>query len=435
MNGGNVKFKDTLVIGFALFAMFFGAGNLIFPPFLGVLAGYKWWIAFIGFLFADGIIAFLGVVAQTKYNGDMDLFFARLGKVLALIMGTAIIICIGPLIAIPRTAATTYEVGILPTIGSGFNRILFSIIFFAVTLALTIKPSRVVDIVGQFLTPALLVGLLILIIKGISTPLGDIRQSMLIDTGAFQRGIYEGYQTLDALAALVFSGIVISAIVAKGYTEEKVKIRATLTAGLIAVIGMTVVYGGLCYLGSTVSMKYGADVDPTALLVAITEGLLGGPGKVILAIIVSLACLTTSIGLTSSCGHYFNRITGGKASYEMVVIIVCVFSTIISNFGVTQIIKLAVPILLIVYPASLTVVFLTLFSKYIKNNNVYKVAAYVVLIMSIVIVIGGLLGHPELGEKADKLPLGSYGFYWIIPAIIGAIIGNFIPDKSKKETA
>lgn len=431
MNGENVKLKDTLIIGFALFAMFFGAGNLIFPPALGVLTGYKWWIAFIGFLFADGGLSFLVVVAQTKYNGDMDLFFARIGKVMALIMGTAIVICIGPLIAVPRTAATTYEVGILPTIGPGFNRVIFSIIFFAVTLALTIRPSKVVDIVGQFLTPALLVGLLVLIIKGISSPLGDIRQSMLIDTGALKRGIYEGYQTLDALGAFVYAGIVISAIVAKGYTNEKAKIKATITSGFIAVLGMTIVYGGLSYLGATVSMKYGADIDQTALLVAITEALLGGPGKVILAVIVSLACLTTAIGVTSSCGHYFSRITNGKLTYEIVVIAVCIFSTIVSNLGVSEIINFALPILLIVYPASLTVVLLTFFSKYIKNNNVYKLSTYVVLIMSIVVIGSGLLGHPEIGEMADKLPLGSYGFYWVTPAIVAAIIGNFIPERKK----
>ncbi len=215
MGKQKVEFKDLMVVGFALFAMFFGAGNLIFPPYLGVESGSSWFTGFVGFLFADGGLALLAVIAATRFRGDTSKMFDRAGHKLSVVLGSAIVICIGPLLAIPRTAATTYEMGILPTIGPGFNAsaivicigpllaiprtaattyemgilptigpgfnaILFSVIFFALTLVLTIKPSKVVDIVGQFLTPALLIALAILIVKGVIKTFKGCRYSWTV---------------------------------------------------------------------------------------------------------------------------------------------------------------------------------------------------------------------------------------------------------------
>lgn len=423
--GKQIKLKDLVVVGFALFAMFFGAGNLIFPPYLGVQSGSSWFIGFIAFLFADGGIALLAVIAATRFNGDTSKMFDRAGKKLAVVLGSAIVICIGPLLAIPRTAATTYEMGILPTIGPGFNSILFSVIFFALTLILTIRPSKVVDIVGQFLTPALLIALAVLIVKGIISPLGEIRPDALIPS-VFAEGIYQGYQTMDTLAATVFSTIVIVSITEKGYEDEASKVKATIGAGVIAVVGLGLVYGGLCYLGATVSTQYGLEVEQTALIVAITEALLGQTGKVLLAIIVALACLTTAIGLSSAAGRYFSGITNGKLKYEHIVIVVCVFSAIISNFGVSTIIKFSAPILSIVYPATITLIVLSLFGKNIKNDNVFKCATYMALLVSVLTV---LTGYGVNIPYINNLPLANLGFNWAVPVIIAAIIGNFIPSK------
>ena len=214
-----IKMKDIVVIGFALFAMFFGAGNLVFPPYLGVLDGTKWFIGFIAFLFADGGLALLGVVAMTRTGGDLDALYSRAGKKIGLVIGTASILCIGPFLAIPRTAAVTFEVGINPVFGDSFSPVVFSIIFFAITLFLTIKPSKVVDIVGQFLTPALLICLAVLIVKGIISPLGTPLERTLVDN-VVVRGIYDGYQTMDAMASCIFAGIIISSVKAKGYTNN-----------------------------------------------------------------------------------------------------------------------------------------------------------------------------------------------------------------------
>lgn len=423
--------KDIIILGFALFAMFFGAGNLIFPPFLGVISGSNWLIGFGGFILADVGLALLAIIAAAKCNGEVDKVLSRSGKKLGIILGSAIMICLGPLLAIPRTAATTFEMGINPLF-NGFSSVLFSIIFFAMTFILTIKPSKVVDIIGQFLTPALLIALGVLIVKGILSPLGEMSLTTMSES-LFAEGVKQGYQTMDALGAAALSTVIISSLSNKGYKNENQKVKLTLKAGIVAAIGLILVYGGLTYLGATVSTMYGQDVVQTSLIVEITASLLGKPGKVILAIIVMLACLTTAIGLTSATAQFFEKTTNGKLKYELIVTIVCIFSAIVSNFGVSIIIKFSGPILDIIYPSTVVLVIMTLFGNKIKNNNAFKGATYVALIVSVITVLNnmGLINISFINE----LPFSSLGFNWILPVLIGAIIGNFIPsfDKNKQE--
>ena len=422
----NNKNKDIIVVGFALFAMFFGAGNLIFPPYLGVVSGSNWLVGFSGFVLADVGLALLAILAAAKCGGDVNKVLGRPGKKLAVLLGSAIMICLGPLLAIPRTAATTFEMGVAP-IFNGFSPVVFSIIFFAIVLVLTIKPSKVVDIIGQFLTPALLIALAVLIIKGIISPIGEINPTPLVDN-VFANGVSQGYQTMDALGAVALSTVIILSLSNKGYTDENEKVKLTVKAGVVAGIGLCLVYGGLTYLGAMLSNKYGVDASQTALTVEMTTMLLGEPGKLILAIIVALACLTTAIGLTSATAEFFSNITKNKVKYEMIVIVVCIFSAIVSNFGVTTIIKFSGPILDMIYPATIVLVIMTLLGDHIKNDNVFKSATYMALFISALTVANNLgISIPMV----TKLPLASLGFNWVVPVIIAAIIGNFIPDKKK----
>ncbi|MDU4935011.1 MAG: branched-chain amino acid transport system II carrier protein [Peptostreptococcaceae bacterium] len=416
--------KDIMVVGFALFAMFFGAGNLIFPPFLGLVSGSSWLTGFAGFVLADVGLALLAILAAARCNGEVSKVLSRSGKNLSVILGCAIMICLGPLLAIPRTAATTFEMGIMPLF-EGFNPVIFSIIFFILTLMLTIKPSKVVDIIGSFLTPTLLIALAILIISGILNPLGEISTTPMIEN-VFVEGINQGYQTMDTLGAVALSTVVIATISNKGYKDDKLKVKLTLQAGIVASIALCLVYGGLAYLGATVSTKYGADIVQTSLIVNITSMLLGQPGKIILAVIVGLACLTTSIGLTSATGQYFTKLTNGKLRYEIVVTVVCIFSAIVSNFGVSTIIQFSAPILSLIYPATVTLIVLTLFGNKINNDNVFKFATYAALIVSMLTVANDFnISIPFV----LKLPFASFGFNWIVPVTIAGFIGNFIPDK------
>lgn len=421
------KNKDIIITGFALFAMFFGAGNLIFPPYLGVITGEKFLIGFLGFIIADVGLSLLAILASAKSNGDTEIVFKRAGNKFALVLGAAIMICLGPLLAIPRTAATTFEMGIV-SLMPNFNSLLFSIIFFAITLVLTIKPSRVVDIIGSYLTPALLVCLLLIIAIGIINPIGSLEKATI--QNVFSEGILQGYQTLDALGAICLSAVLIRNLAQKGYKEEKERISILLKSGIIAAIGLIVVYGGLTYLGATVSSVYDINVSQSSLIVAITSALLKTPGKIILSLIVTLACLTTAIGLTSATAEYFSKITNDKLKYEQLVVAVCLFSLIISNLGVESIIKISAPILSLIYPATIVLIMMTIFRKFVKNDNMVKFSTYTALFM------GVLMAANDLGITIpflDVLPLANLGFCWVFPTLIGGFVGFFIKSDKNNE--
>ena len=422
------SFKDVIVFGFALFAMFFGAGNLIFPPYLGIITGPEWLTGFAGFTFADAGLALLAVMATAKYDGDIIALFRRAGGKLAIVLGCADILCIGPFLAIPRTGATTYEMGIMPLLGNTIPIAVFAAIFFIITYVLTIKPSKVVDIVGRVLTPALLIALAVIIVKGVVSPLGPVVEEPMIE-GVVAEGIAQGYQTMDAFAAIALASVLIVSLNEKGYNTVGDKLKAIMKSGVLACVGLALVYGGLCFLGATVSTMYGVDAQQSQVIVNITEGLLGQTGKMILAVCVSLACLTTSIGLTSATGQFFEKLSGGKLKYKTVVLAVCIFSACMASIGVGGIIKVASPVLSIVYPPTIVLVILAFFTEKIQNDNVYKFAVYTSLIVSILTVIQSYgVAMPFL----DYLPLKEFGFNWVVPVIVAGLIGHFVPGKNSE---
>ena len=235
---------------------------------------------------------------------------------------------------------------------------------------------------------------------------------------------------MDPLGAVALSSVIIISLGNKGYKDENQKIKLTVKAGLVAALGLALVYGGLTYLGATVSKVYGIDVVQTSLIVNITASLLGNPGKLILAIIVTLACLTTAVGLTSATAQFFDKITNGRLKYEVVVTVVCIFSAIVSNFGVSTIIQFSAPVLDMIYPATIVLVIMTLFGNKIKNNNAFKGATYMALFISMLTVINNLTQGAI--PFVTKLPLASLGFNWVLPVLIAGIIGNFIPSKENR---
>lgn len=419
------KFSDILVIGMALFAMFFGAGNLIFPPLLGQESGTSWVIGFLFFFIFDVGLALVAILALIN-KGELSIhgITGVMGKVPSAIINCITVLCIGPLLAIPRTAATTYEIGVQP-LAPSFSTWIFSAIFFIIVLVLTIRPSKVVDIIGAFLTPILVIGLLAMIIKGIVHPLGPIDVEAI--NNPVQSGTLNGYQTLDVLASMIFILIIASSAQGKGYTEGKTLSKAVLSSSVVASIGLFIIYGGLTYLGATTcNLPEMQGLNQTALLVAITQASFGQVGVILLGIVVLFACLTTAIGLTSSTGSFFEDMTGGKASYTKVVIIVVVFSWVISNAGVSTIIQFSAPLLNLVYPGVLVLIILAFFHNKITNKNIYRCATYLAILTSALEILAGY-GVPTGFVKS--LPLGAYGFAWILPAIVGGIIGKFIPCK------
>lgn len=428
-----IKKKDLFVIGFALFAMFFGAGNLIFPPFLGLISGAKWSIASIGYSIADAGLGLLAIIALSKYDGSLNVLASRVNKVFAIIISTAIILCIGPFLATPRTAATTYEIAIMPIFGESVNRYLFSALFFVLVAILTIKPTKVVDIVGKFLTPALIICIVILIVNGILNPIGEIANTTMIDN-VLERGIKDGYQTMDAIAGCMFSLVVINAVKEMHYSSKKLEIKATVISGIIAAICLALIYGGLVYIGAQVSGLgiYDVNVDTTELLVDVTNRVMGGVGVYILAIITALACLTTAIGLISATGNFFADLTKKENSYGAFVIIGSVVSALISMLGVSKIIAISAPILETLYPCAMTLVIIGLFSDKIRDNIIFQIPAFVALVFGLLYVLVGKGLLVSFADFLGNLPLQEFGLGWVVPTLIGFVVAIIISKVKKK---
>ena len=428
MQKSNNTVRDIIVVGFALFSMFFGAGNVIFPPYLGMESGPQWLLGFSAYFIADIGLALLGVFALLRV-GSSEAVTLRLGKIPAELLMCAIILCIGPMVAIPRTSATTFEMAISPNL-SGVSPVLFSVLFFALILALCIKESAVVDIVGKVLTPLLLVGLFAIIIKGIVTPLGEIAALPQIANAAVT-GIKAGYQTMDALAALPFGIIVLQSVTAKGYGSGRKQFRVVGGAAVLAGVLLLCVYMGLAYLGATVSAQYTSDIGRAQLIMALVEALMGKVGVILFGVVVGLACVTTAIALTSSAAAYFAELCRGKVSYKVFVIAICVFSAVVSNLGLDRIVAVAAPVLDVIYPPTLVLIFISLLAPRLPDR-VSRGAAIGALLTSVLCTLNANGIHIPF---MANLPLYDLGLSWLLPAVIFGLAASLLPGRSQAREA
>lgn len=417
-------YKDIIIIGLALFSMFFGAGNIIFPPYLGMESGSQWILGFISYYIADIGLSVVSIFAILKYNGDVNGIMGRIGNIPGKIMLSAIILCIGPLVAVPRTGATTYEMFVVPLFGP-VNRLVPTFIFFGIVLLLTIQESSVIDILGKFLTPALFLGLMILIFKGIVTPVGTIKEAHDYKDVIFT-GVTSGYQTMDVLAALAFGMIIVNTVVEKGYTEPKEKYRIASSASLAASAGLLVVYGGLTFLGATASSYHGGRVTRTELILYITEKLLGGNGVILLGMVVTLACITTAVALISASSDFFSKLSKSRISYKALTILLCVFSALMATIGTDRIVAVASPVLNLLYPGMLTLTILSFFHGKIVTNGTVKGAVIAATLTSFLEI---LYSWNISVEFIKALPLSEIGFSWVLPAIVGGILGRLFTCK------
>ena len=428
MQKSNNTVRDIIVVGFALFSMFFGAGNVVFPPYLGMESGPQWLLGFSAYFIADIGLALLGVFALLRV-GSSEAVTLRLGKIPAELLMCAIILCIGPMVAIPRTSATTFEMAITPNI-PGVSPVLFSVLFFALILALCIKESAVVDIVGKVLTPLLLVGLFAIIIKGIVTPLGEIAALPQIANAAVT-GIKAGYQTMDALAALPFGIIVLQSVTAKGYDSGRKQFRVVGGAAVLAGVLLLCVYMGLAYLGATVSAQYTSDIGRAQLIMALVEALMGKVGVILFGVVVGLACVTTAIALTSSAAAYFAELCRGKVSYKVFVIAICVFSAVVSNLGLDRIVAVAAPVLDVIYPPTLVLIFISLLAPRLPDR-VSRGAAIGALLTSVLCALNANGIHIPF---MANLPLYDLGLSWLLPAVIFGLAASLLPGRFQTREA
>lgn len=426
---------DLLVLGFALFAMFFGAGNLIFPPLLGFVTGEKWLVTFCSFALTGIGLPMLGIFALGKCGGDFRIFTKRLHPFFGVVMGAIIMLEIGPLIAIPRTAATTFEISVLPFAPLA-NRLVASVVFFVAVLLVTVSRSKVIDAVGKYLTPVLIVCLVLLIVKALFTPLGDVVQSG--ETNFFRRGFLEGYQTMDALASLLFATIVVKGIRARGYSTEKDVTRLCISSGSVAAIGLLFVYGGLMYAGAKSGSVFASGINRTELLIGIANGLWGVWGKAILSIAMGFACFTTAVGLVATAGDYFEELTKGKLNYPTIVVLTCIVSCIFSVNNVDSIIAVAFPFLNALYPVCIYLILMNLITRFVPNDWYFlggTVGTLAVSISESLVMSEDLLGvkMTALKNALSTLPLSHLALGWTLPALIGTLLFGIVGGMLAKK--
>ncbi len=418
--------KEVLILGFALFAMFFGAGNLIFPPSLGIAMGKDWLLAGIGFLLTGVGLPLLGVLAFTKV-GKLEDFSVKISSRFNTVYCTALVLVIGPLFAIPRTGSTTFEMGVLPSfpnVNPFVLSVITSIIFFGVTLILVIKESKITDIIGKFLTPIILIILAAIAVLGITGDIGTAVDKNI--TGVFSNGFVNGYQTMDALASVLFGVVIIKGLEGKGITNEKEQRYFLSGSALIAALGLGLIYFSLMYLGARVSGV--GEFSTTSAALYLAEITLGSAGKIAFGICVAAACLTTSVGLVAIASDWFARLT--PISYKLWSIIICIFSGTMAIGGVDFIIKLSIPVLCILYPVTIILILLNIFG--VKHVLVYRAATYVTLLVITLEEVGAKILHiNSISAVLQKIPLAQEGFVWVLPCIVGMIIASIIAPIRK----
>ncbi len=436
-----LSFGKIMVLGFALFAMFFGAGNLILPPALGVICGDNWFYGFLMYILADAGLSVLALLAFVKAQGGFVASISRqLTPKTAFALNFLNALCIGPLIAIPRTAATTYDIALKPLIEAPkpWMSWAFGLLYFAIVAVLCLRPGKVVDIIGKILSPLMLVALLALIVIGIVRPLGESVPAASV-SASMAYGLQSGYQTMDMLGVFLLGVIALLSVRESGIHDRRAQMWTVGLGGVVAGMGLFIVYGGLSFLGATTSgsaaMRTMAETDRPALLISITHHLVGPFGRLLLGVIVAAACLTTAIGLASACSQSFSEITNGKLPYRPTMMAIIALSYLLSNLGTEMILSVAAPILNVIFPIFIMLVILSFFPERIRERTYAPpFGALLALIVTVVTELDSML--PTVDLYAGRLPLAEYGLGWLIPALVAAVIGGavgmFFPRKQRE---
>lgn len=422
--------QHTIIVGLALFAIFFGAGNLIFPPSIGNSAGVSWISALMGFSLTGVILPVLAVYAIYNTGGTVEALTRPIGNWFYKAFNTVMMVCIGMVVTIPRMSATTHELGvsqIIPTIP-----LLVSVLaFFAICFYFAMDQSNVIDKIGKWLTPVLVIILIILIGKGVLDPIGAAVHTEA--KNVFANAIIAAYQTGDVGTGILCAPIFLAAIVSYGYKGKQSK-KVALGGMAIAAIGLIAVYGGLLYLGATSSGIITNPGSDTELLASIAYRVIGNLGKALLAICVVFACLTSAIGVMVISSQFLNELTKEKLGYKTWVLIMCIVGATIGSLGVGAIVEITLPIFLVIYPVIIVLVLLGAFDRLVPNAGAYKGTVLFAFLVSVVETISSYgITIPGVTKLILQLPLQSSGFAWAVPSIIGFILGAFLHRVLKAE--
>ena len=431
--------RQLLAVASMLFGLFFGAGNLIFPASMGQLAGRNLWLAAAGFLVTGVGLPLLGVAALgiSRAEGLLGLS-SRVSRGYGLFFTCLLYLTIGPFFAIPRCATVSYTVGIqrmLPETGQTLVLAVFSLVFFAAVLFFSLRPGEILTWVGKVLNPLFLAFLAVLVLRALTAPLGAvsaIEPSGSYAGAALSTGLLEGYNTMDALASLAFGIIVVNAIRGLGVEEPGQVARSTVLAGVFSSLLMALIYLLVTVVGAQSRGAFPAAANGGEALAQIAEHYFGAAGALILAATVTIACLKTAVGLITSCSETFVELFPKGPGYRVWAVIFCAVSFLIANLGLNAILNYSTPVLMFLYPLSIVLILLTLGGRLFGNHPTVlrwtigctAVAALADLLRTLPEGTRAVLHLEGVVTLAETwLPLCKAGFGWLVPALIGLVIG------------
>ena len=413
--------KKGALTGLLLFGIFFGAGNLIFPPSLGTLSGQHFWPAIAGFV--------LSGVSK------------KIAPWFAIVYLVALYLSIGPFFAIPRTATVAYEVGVAPMLSknmAGMGLIVFTTLYFAAAYLISLNPSKILDRIGRVLTPVFAVLIIILVILGAlkygtTTPQ---QASQAYSASAFGQGFLEGYNTLDALASVAFSVIAVTTLNQLGFKNKKEYVSTIWVVGLMVALGFSAMYIGLAFLGNhfPVPAEIIAKGNPGVYVLSqATQAIFGPTAQIFLAAMVTVTCFTTTAGLIVSTGEFFHK-TFPKVSYKVYATVFTLIGFAIANLGLNAIIQYSVPVLQILYPITIVIVLIVIVNKFLPLSKVgMQLTVAVVTLISFAGILGQQFNITKVSDIVNALPFAQTSLPWLVPALVGILLSLFLPNKQKSE--
>lgn len=435
---GRFSFTQRLLLGLTLFSMFFGAGNLIFPPYLGSLAGTDMPWAMAGFVITAVCFPILGVMTVARSDGLMMLA-SRVHPQFAFIFTLLIYLSIGPCVAIPRTASTSFEMALAPLFSNsaepvfmGFSSVVcaqfvYSVFFFVLAGLMALKPEKLTQRLGKFTSPALIIMIALLFIACVFNPIAGYGLVLPpYDINAFVRGFLEGYQTMDTLAALNFGLIIALNVQALGVKTTEDVVKETVKAGLIAGFFLITIYMALAHIGATVGGAGLITENGAQTLTSVAKIQFGSWGIILLGMIFFVACLNTCVGLLSCCSDYFSKVFP-SLSYRGWLLVFVLCSMVVSNAGLTLILKLSIPVLMAIYPVALMLIILGLTHQF--NRHYSKVYPLTITFTAVVSIAGAIQDIGVSIPLLSYLPFYSIGLEWVTPALIGWVIGVFYSHR------
>ena len=447
-----LTFKQKLLVAGTLFGMFFGAGNLIFPVHLGQMAGSNVWPAIVGFIITAVGIPIFGVAAIGITHSDgLQALSSKVGKGYGIFFTCLQYLTIGPLFAIPRCATVSFTTGVTPMLGDGSKEwlalLIFSAIFFAFVLFFSLRPGKITLWIGKIINPIFLLFLAVLVIAALthpSTSVSEVEPAEAYKTGAFFSSFIEGYGTMDAIAGLAFGIVVIDVIRRMGVSDDNAVAYDVLGSGVLTGILMAVIYVVTILMGTQSRGLFETSDNGGIALTQIAGHYFGGVGQIILAITITFACLKTSIGLVTSCSETFVKMTHGKISYPVWAVLFTLFSFAVSNVGLSAIIEYSIPVLMLIYPPAIALIALAFIGKHFQHDRAVYIAVMIGtwaaaifdFMKTLPAAVQASLHLEPLIAFADRyLPLFEKNLGWLLPALIGFVIGLAIHLSKKKKAA